>query len=474
MAAVDRMPDMDDNEIPKEHKRGLQNYQEVKKDNKPIKYGYLDAFKDYMRQFVMNDTLVEEKLLSVLPFYPESDGKRKAQVIDTPISNNNYIHEFCIENLETSNTSKDGQSQVKDIVLIHGYAASLGLFFGNFDALSSIPGVRIHAIDLLGFGFSSRPSFPNFKYSTVEEVEKIEDWFIDAIEEWREKRNINNFILMGHSFGGYLSSCYTMKYNKKINDTQNLVDKLVLISPVGVERNKFSLLKNIPNRYFNDDFIKSQNKNDTKIPLENEMLQDQESITPSKPNLTINPKYQHIDLVDEDADDTRTKRRKLFEHLWAKNVSPIQLFRIFGPFKPKLINVWTSRRFSTYYETNPEIYKNILDYFYRTLNSKGSGEYAITRVLDIGALPRVPLIDRLPQAVEALKTPTLLLYGDVDWMNVEAGMEMSNEINDLASRNQPKSKISYFNVIKNAGHHVYLDNPDAFHRSVFKFIGYKP
>ena len=55
---------------------------------------------------------------------------------------------------------------VTDVVLIHGYAASLGLFIDNFDLLSSAPGIKIHAIDLLGFGFSSRPKFPSFPSET--------------------------------------------------------------------------------------------------------------------------------------------------------------------------------------------------------------------------------------------------------------------------------------------------------------------
>ena len=61
-----------------------------------------------------------------------------------------------------------------------------------------------------------------------------------------KKRNIGKFILMGHSFGGYLSCAYALKYNKKIIErgiSLNLIEKLILISPVGVERSQYSLLK---------------------------------------------------------------------------------------------------------------------------------------------------------------------------------------------------------------------------------------
>jgi len=37
---------------------------------------------------------------------------------------------------------------------------------------------------------------------------------------------IDKFILMGHSFGGYIATCYSHKY-------QNHLNSLVLLSPVG-------------------------------------------------------------------------------------------------------------------------------------------------------------------------------------------------------------------------------------------------
>ena len=97
---------------------------------------------------------------------------------------------------------------------MHGYAASLGLFIDNFDSLSRIPGIKIHAIDLLGFGLSSRPKFLNFHRKLNKIFIK---WKIGSLILWRrgEKRNIGKFILMGHSFGGYLSCAYALKYNKR-------------------------------------------------------------------------------------------------------------------------------------------------------------------------------------------------------------------------------------------------------------------
>ncbi|EGV66673.1 hypothetical protein PSN45_002712 [Yamadazyma tenuis] len=421
-------------------------------------YTYMASLKDWFRQFRLSDEYVESQVLSILPFFPESDGKRVAKIINTPISNNNFIHEFCVDNVESEVSAlPDG---VKDIVLIHGYAASLGLFFSNFDALSSIPGVRVHAIDLLGFGFSSRPDFPSFKSDTVEDVMKVEDWFIDSIEEWRAKRNITNFVLMGHSFGGYLSSCYALKYNKPQENGKNLINKLVLVSPVGVERNRYSLLKDIPNPFVDDTELNRQNTNTQGPHVEDELLKDQSTLTGHH----INPDYKHINM-DNSEPETLSRRMKFLIFLWKRNISPFSIVRGLGPFRSKLIGRWTTRRFSDVYAEDADYYQHIHDYFYRTFNGKGSGEYAITRVLDVGAVPKLPLMDRLPMYLTKKKVPTLWLYGDHDWMNVEAGQEIVKEINNIANKD-----LARFSLIPSAGHHLYLDNPGVFHSVVLKFL----
>ncbi|KAG4379453.1 hypothetical protein AAZX31_17G241900 [Glycine max] len=104
------------------------------------------------------------------------------------------------------------------LVMVHGYAASQGFFFRNFDALASR--FRVIAIDQLGWGGSSRPDF------TCRSTEETEAWFVDSFEEWRKAKNLSNFILLGHSFGGYVASKYALKHPEHVKH-------LILVGPAG-------------------------------------------------------------------------------------------------------------------------------------------------------------------------------------------------------------------------------------------------
>jgi cardiolipin-specific phospholipase len=66
--------------------------------------------------------------------------------------------------------------------------------------LSSVPGTRIYALDLLGMGNSSRPHFKVRTRDPIGKIEEAEAFFIDALEEWRQEKKIDKMILMVHLF----------------------------------------------------------------------------------------------------------------------------------------------------------------------------------------------------------------------------------------------------------------------------------
>ncbi|MED6221906.1 hypothetical protein PIB30_059270 [Stylosanthes scabra] len=87
-----------------------------------------------------------------------------------------------------------------------------------FRSVSNEP--RVVAIDQLGWGGSSRPDF------TCRSTEETEAWFIDSFEEWRKAKNLSNFVLLGHSFGGYVASKYALKHPEHVKH-------LILVGPAG-------------------------------------------------------------------------------------------------------------------------------------------------------------------------------------------------------------------------------------------------
>lgn len=103
------------------------------------------------------------------------------------------------------------------IVLLHGYVSALAFWMLNLDEFSAHR--PVYAIDLLGFGRSSRPKFSN---SALE----IEDQYVMFLEKWRESMNIPKMILLGHSLGGFIASCYALKYPDR-------VEHLILADPWG-------------------------------------------------------------------------------------------------------------------------------------------------------------------------------------------------------------------------------------------------
>ncbi|KAG6543287.1 hypothetical protein Mapa_015201 [Marchantia paleacea] len=115
-------------------------------------------------------------------------------------------------------TFDKGAPNTPTLVMVHGYGAGQGFFFRNFDALAEK--FRVHAIDQIGWGASSRPDF------TCKSTEETESWFVDSLEEWRKAMKLGKFILLGHSLGGYVAARYALKHPEN-------VEHLILVGSVG-------------------------------------------------------------------------------------------------------------------------------------------------------------------------------------------------------------------------------------------------
>ena len=71
------------------------------------------------------------------------------------------------------------------------------------------------------FSIAGRPAF------TARDRLSAENFFITALDKWREKMGLEKVILMGHSMGGYLAATYALQHPER-------VQHLVLVCPAGV------------------------------------------------------------------------------------------------------------------------------------------------------------------------------------------------------------------------------------------------
>ncbi|KXX74551.1 putative cardiolipin-specific deacylase, mitochondrial [Madurella mycetomatis] len=366
-----------------------------------------------------------------------------------------------------------GEEAGDTLVMLHGYGAGLGFFYKNFEPLSRPKGWRLYALDMLGMGNSARPPFKIHAKDPKEKIAEAESWFIDALEEWRKIRKIEKFTLLGHSLGGYLAVSYALKYPGRLN-------KLILASPVGIPEDPWAVNAEMPEP--------------EESALANEFIQDQESIVSGQP-AGDNAAFVRAGAGNKAAvaakpnTATAPPKRPIpswLVWLWDANVSPFSIVRMAGPLGPRFVSGWTSRRFN---HLPPEEKEALHTYSYSLFRQKGSGEYALPYLLAPGAYARNPVINRIHEvgrqvirpatdaspAVRETGLPIVFMYGENDWMDVAGGYAAEEKIKqrivkalthgtEEEKRNENGSAKVI--VVRKAGHHLYLDNPDEFNLAI--------
>jgi cardiolipin-specific phospholipase len=402
---------------------------------------------------------------------------------------NRALNEFSVERV--------GEEVEENLVMLHGYGAGLGFFYKNFEGLSRVKGWKLYALDMLGMGRSSRPPFRIHAKDQAGKITEAENWFIDALEEWRLLKKIDKFTLLGHSMGGYMAVAYALKYPGHLN-------KLILASPVGIPEDPYAMAADMPEPEDSS--------------MANEFSQDQEDdIVNRNGNLKTSGDNNNFLNARSKAESSKAKtapnappRRpipKWLSYLWDANISPFSIVRWSGPLGPRFVSGWTSRRFSHLAENESEV---LHTYAYSLFRQRGSGEYALAYILAPGAFARSPLIRRihgvgrqplpspaqsqLPQKTAdatpsdsssatsqtlARETgiPIVMMYGENDWMDIAGGYAAEQKLKEekervlkTATEEEKKRENGSAKVliIKKAGHHVYLDGWEEFNKVMRK------
>jgi pimeloyl-ACP methyl ester carboxylesterase len=107
-----------------------------------------------------------------------------------------------------------GEENKPVMLLIHGYSAS------NFTWKTVAPmlaeqGFRVIAPDMIGFGFSSKPSWFDYTISSQSRV----------IERFMDRLGIGSALVVGSSYGGAVAAMLTLDYPERVS-------KLVLVDAV--------------------------------------------------------------------------------------------------------------------------------------------------------------------------------------------------------------------------------------------------
>jgi cardiolipin-specific phospholipase len=83
------------------------------------------------------------------------------------------------------------------------------------------------------------------------------------------------------------------------------------------------------------------------------------------------------------------------------------------------------------------------------------------------AWAKAPFEDRAP----SLQVPVTFVYGENDWMDPEGGKRISKQLaeihtekNGTAAPLRPKQNECI--IIKDSGHHVYMESPEEFNRII--------
>jgi pimeloyl-ACP methyl ester carboxylesterase len=386
-------------------------------------------------------------------------------------------------------TPADVGGKRQTVVLVHGFADGIGSWAKNWEYLCR--SYNVHAIDLPGFGRSARDR------RSFRGPDDAIRYFHDALHKWFGEVGIpphQPITIVGHSFGGYVSSRYTMEMlwrKRKLEDALDapVTNHDLLSSPP-------TPLTPLTSRLFwQRRFFQNHNAQSAVVAGSKR--------SPSVPP----PNIVHLVLADpwgvpHVQERPMNIQRKIIFHLFYR-FAPLATLRYAGPWGPSLLERMRPDYADRWrHLPDPMIY---YDYKYHTnAQVPATGELAFQACCEGMAFAKQPLIEYLPEMLRRIATgvdavphrvspPELpsttrtdeaagcltsqsgsststavqhqrialphltLLHGDETWMDIG----MYQKLIDDVRRDGTVGTVAMQAVLK-AGHQLNADNADDF------------
>ena len=143
---------------------------------------------------------------------------------------------------------------------------------------------------------------------------------------------------------------------------------------------------------------------------------------------------------------------RILDILWTSDITPQQLVRLAGAKRGrKMVRNAVQRRFGS---ASPSLDRQLVaDYLFEITMAQPSGEYALNALLSPPFRDRALVAKRpIPELLQNAKFPVRTIYGSHDWLAKIPGTFENAQ------------RVSAVSMLPNAGHHLYLDQPELFCR----------
>lgn len=139
----------------------------------------------------------------------------------------------------------------------------------------------------------------------------------------------------------------------------------------------------------------------------------------------------------------------------ALNPNPLSLLRVAGPWGPSMITKFRPDLIHKFSHENMKDDTIIADYVYQCNAQEPSGEMAFKCLVESLGWAQNPMIDRIGDV--STDIPIMMIHGEDSWVD----SSICEEVRNIRSKS-----VVNVEIIKNAGHHVYVDQPETFNELV--------